>query len=125
MTPPTITATQRDLLYEHIMMRLTALNDIAIAVEHGRFEQADRLSIEFADYLRLLHDDLGWGAGAGRPIELETPEDVLRRAFARVKAQAEELIRQDAEEGAERHARQERNQSMWETCGRVLAELDD
>lgn len=59
--PMTINPEQRDALYASIIVRLTGINDVYLAVEEGEFEVADRLSSEFADYLRLLHDDLGWG----------------------------------------------------------------
>lgn len=59
MPGPTLTAEQRDALYEHILVRLTGINDINISLEQGEFGEVARLCDEFADFLRLLHDDLG------------------------------------------------------------------
>lgn len=124
MTGPTITAEQRDALYEHILIRLTGVNDINIALEQGDFEEASRLSDEFADCLRLLHDGLGWGDTAQGTIELKAPADVVRRSLSRVRERAEAEDRLEAEESAELEARRRQNRLVRETCSLVLAELE-
>lgn len=124
MTPLTITAEQRDALYEHIVVRLTGVNDINIALEQGGFEEASRLSDEFADCLRLLHDGLGWGDAAQGSTELKAPADVVCRSLSRVKERAETEDQLEAEESAELEARRRQNRLVRETCGLILAELE-
>lgn len=125
MTPSTITAEQRDALYRHIVIRLTGINDINLALDRGDFREASRLSDEFADCLRLLHDDLGWGEEAQCSLEFRAPTDVVRRALTRVKERAEVEDGLEAEEAADLEASRRQNQLLRETCGQVLAELSD
>jgi hypothetical protein len=124
MAPLTITAEQRDVLYEHVLVRLTGINDINLALEQGEFEEAARLCDEFADFLRLLHDDLGWGDKAQGPVELKSPPGVIGRSLARVKQRAETEARLEAEETAELEERRTQNRLVRETCSSVLAELE-
>lgn len=119
-----ITAEQRDALYEHIVVRLTGVNDINIALEQGDFAEAARLCDEFGDFLRLLHDDLGWGDKAQGAVELTSPPNVIRRSLARVKQRAETEDRLEAEESAELEERRSQNRLVRETCSLVLAELE-
>lgn len=125
MPGPTITAEQRNALYEHILVRLTGVNDINIALEQGNFEEASRLSDEFADCLRLLRDGLGWGDSAQGSIELKAPADVVRRSLSRVKERAESEDRLEAEESAELETRRSQNRLVRETCSLVLADLEN
>jgi hypothetical protein len=125
MAPLTITAEQRDALYEHILVRLTGINDINIALENEDFGEASRLSDEFGDYLRLLHDGLGWGESAQGPVELSAPTDVVSRSLVRMRERAEAEDRLEAEESAELEARRKQNRLVRETCSRVLGELED
>jgi hypothetical protein len=120
----TITAAERDALYEHIYMRLSGIGDVWLAVEAEDFETAERLGRDFSDDLRLVLDDLGWGEGGGG-LELRTPPDVLRRVFRRVSAAAEAERAGEERERLEVHAREQQAAQMIETCRRVLAELGD
>src|SRR4051794_30514999 len=104
MGQTTITAEQRDVLYQHILVRLTGIGDINLAIDKNDFEEANRLSDEFADYLRLLHDDLGWGETTGAAIELKSPAEVVRRALIQVRGRAEVEDGLEAEESAELEA---------------------
>jgi len=79
----TITAEERDALYDQILVGLTGIGDVWTAIEARNFEAAERLGRAYCDDLRLLLDDLGWGGGCGGPVELRTPANVLRRALAR------------------------------------------
>jgi hypothetical protein len=124
MARPTITAEQRDVLYQHILVRLTGLNDINLAIDKGDFQAANRLCDEFADYLRLLHDDLGWGETTQGGVEIKAPAEVVRRALLQVKGRAEDEDRLEADESAELEAGRRRSRLVRETCSRVLAELD-
>lgn len=123
MVPSTITAEQRDVLYQHILVRLTGIGDINLAIDKNDFEEANRLCDEFADYLRLLHDDLGWGEATRAAIELKAPAEVVRRALIQVRERAEVEDRLEAEESAELEASRRRNRLVRETCSQVLAEL--
>src|SRR3954447_8403119 len=116
MGPSTITAEQRDVLYQHILVRLTGLNDVNLAVDKGDFQAANRLCDEFADYLRLLHDDLGWGETTQGAIELRAPAEVVRRALIQVRGRAEAEDRLEADESAELEASRRRNGLVRETC---------
>lgn len=55
----TITAAQRDALYEHIYIRLSGIEAVWFAVSAGDYERAESLGREFCDALRLVLDDLG------------------------------------------------------------------
>jgi hypothetical protein len=124
MAPLTITAEQRDVLYEHILVRLTGINDINIALDQEDFAEAAALCDEFADCLRLLHDDLGWGDKSQGSIELKAPADVVRRSLSRVKERAETEDRLEAKESAELEERRRQNRLVRETCSFVLSELE-
>jgi hypothetical protein len=119
-----ITATERDALYEQISVRLSGIDEVWMAVEAGDFARADRVGREFSDDLRLILDDLGWGAGSGEPLELITPPDVLRRVCTRMQDRAEAQREMEEEERAQGQQREERTQRVLEACRRVLGELD-
>lgn len=72
-TPPHITAPERDALYSLIVSRLTGLSDLNLAIEAEDWVAADRLSLEFAPYLRLLQD-LGWGDRGTGAVMTTPPE---------------------------------------------------
>lgn len=54
----TITAAQRDALYDQILDRLSGIGDIWMAASNEQFETADRLGREYRDESRPLLDDL-------------------------------------------------------------------
>lgn len=118
-----ITAAERDALYEQISVRLSGIDEVWMAVEAGDYARADRVGREFSDDLRLLLDDLGWGAGSGQPLELITPPDVLRRVCMRMQDRAEAQRGMEEEERARGKQREEQTQRVLETCRRVLGEL--
>lgn len=118
-----ITAAERDALYEQISVRLSGIDDVWMAVEAEDYPRAERVAREFTDDLRLILDDLGWGARGGEPVELTTPPDVLRRVCTRLWAKAEALRETEEEERAESRQREEQTQRVLETCRRVLGEL--
>lgn len=123
MKPPTIKAEIRDVLYERILVRLSGISDVEIAIENGDFKTASRLSLEFSDYLRLLHDDLGWGDRSKGVIELRSPTDVLRRSFNLLKERAEIEDRLEEEERVEARQLHEQHQLVQGACDEVLAGL--
>jgi hypothetical protein len=120
----TITAAERDALYEQIYVRLSGIDDVWLAVEAGDFEAASRLGREYSDDLRLVLDDLGWGTGSGEGLQLTAPPDVIRRVFTRMQERAEGQHALEEQELAECRAREEETGRLMETCRRVLAELE-
>jgi hypothetical protein len=116
----TITAEERDALYEEVYARLSGIDDVWLTISSENYEEAERVAREFSDYLRLLLDDLGWGEGSGESLELTTPPEVLRRIFTRMRDVAEVQRAQEEQERAEVQAREEQAQCLMETCERVL-----
>ena len=118
----TLTADQRDALYEAIYIHLGGIDAVIPAAERGDFEEADRLGWAFADDLLLILNDLRWGDHGGC-VELGSPPDLLRRVLHRVRDVAEAEDRDEAEERAELAEQQRRNRLLQETCSRVLHSL--
>jgi hypothetical protein len=120
-----ISAEQRDALYDQLLDRLTGIGDIEIAVQAGKFEDAGRLGQEFSDDLQLLVNDLGFGEGDGEPIELTSPPEVLRRALPRLRDLAAGHSASHAAELAELQLFRDRSRLVSEACASVLDELDE
>lgn len=120
----TISAEQRDALYDQIFDRLSGIGDVWLAVCSENYDAADRLSRQYSDDLRLVTDDLGWGQGTGDAVELTTPPDVLRRALSRLRDAAVSLDAYQEQERAEIRDVAERNRLVVEACQEVLAGLD-
>ncbi len=120
-----ITADQRDALYDRILDRLSGIEDIFVAAGSDDFATADRLAREYSDELRLVFDDLGWGARAGSGvIELTATPEMLRRLFGRFReAVASE---RDAQVKARDEARalEERSRLVDQACTSVLDALE-
>lgn len=119
-----ITAAERDALYEQIVVRLSGIDEVWMAVEAEDYAQAERVGREFSDDLRLIVDDLGWGAGSSEALELASPPDVLQRVCTRLRGRAEAQRETEEEERAQSRQREEQTQRVLETCRRVLGELD-
>ncbi|MGE5527417.1 MAG: hypothetical protein ACM3Q9_02005 [Methanosarcina sp.] len=119
----TITPEQRDALYEAVILHLSGIGDVALAIEREDFHEADRLGRAFADDLRVVLDDLGWGKHGG-DAELTAPPDVLRRVLHRVRERAEDEERDEAKERAELAKNHRQNLIVREACDRVLRALD-
>jgi DNA-binding transcriptional ArsR family regulator len=120
----TITAEQRDALYEEIAVRFQAIDDIWLAICAENYDAAQRLGREYADDLRLITDGLGWGEGSGEAVELSAPADVLRRALRRLRAAALGVDAFQEQERAEVREVEERNRLVVEACDGVLASLE-
>jgi hypothetical protein len=120
----TITAQQRDALYEQILDRLSGIGDVWLAVRAEDFESAERLGREYSDDLRLVLDDLGFGEGTGAAVELTTPADVLRRALVRLRDTAAARDAAEQEERAEIRESEKRNRLVMAACRRLLADID-
>lgn len=119
----TITADQRDALYDALILHLSGIGDVALAVERADFEAADRLGRAYADDLTLVLDDLGWGPHGGG-VELTAPREVLWRALSRVRDWAQDEERDEAKERAQLAQSHRQNRIVYETCDRVLRALD-
>jgi hypothetical protein len=119
----TITAAQRDALYDQILDRLSGIGDIELAIQLEKYEAAQRLGREYSDDLRLLLDDLGLGDGNGEPVELTTPPEVLHRVLPRLRDLAENLTASQEPEWIEAGYVKERNRLVSEACVAVLAKL--
>lgn len=120
----TITAPQRDALYDQILDRLSGIGDIEIAIRSERYADAERIGREYSDDLRLLLDDLGIGEGDGKPLELATPPEVLRRVLPRLRELAENYSAGLRPAVVEVTEVIERNRLVSEACEAVLAGLD-
>lgn len=120
----TITAAQRDALYDQILDRLSGIGDIEAAIQAQNYDTADRIGREYSDDLRLLLDDLGIGDGGGEAVELTAPPEVLRRILPRLRELAVNHTASLEPELAEVHEITERNRLVSEACDSVLAGLE-
>jgi hypothetical protein len=121
---PSITAAQRDALYDQILDRLSGIGDIEMAIQAERYDDAERIGRDYSDDLRLLLDDLGIGDGEGKPVALVTPPDVLRRVLPRLRERAEKHSASLEPEWDEARNIKERNRLVSEACEAVLTDLD-
>jgi hypothetical protein len=119
----TITAEQRDVLYEEIVIRLSGIDGVWLAVKERDFEAARRLTREFSGLLTLL-DDLGFGERAGEAVELTAPPDILRRAFERLREIAKSQSAKEERERTEAQKAGAQNELVLETCQSAIASLD-
>jgi hypothetical protein len=117
----TITAAQRDALYDQILDRLSGIGDIELAIESENYEAAERLGREYCDELRLL-EDLGIGEGSGESVELTAPSDLLRRVLPRLRDLAERHTASLEPEWIEVSGIKERSRLVSELCETVLAD---
>jgi hypothetical protein len=120
----TITATQRDALYDQLLDRLSGIGDIEVAIQAENYDDAERTGREYSDDLRLLLDDLGIGDGVGEPIELTAPPEVLRRILPRLRERATGHTSALEREMVEVSELTDRNRLVVEACEAVLAALD-
>lgn len=120
---PTITAAQRDALYDLILDRLSGIGDISLAIQARNYADAERLGREYRDDLQLLLDDLGLGEGNGEPVALGAPEEMLRRALPRLRELAESYSASLEAEWVELNEMRERNRLVAEACETVMSDL--
>jgi hypothetical protein len=122
----TITAEQRDALYDRILNRLSGIDDVWLAASSADYDTADRLGREYSDELRLVLDDLGWGDGpGGEEIRLTADSDVLRRVFGRLRDSTAGERAAQATSWAESRVLEDRNRLVGEACATVLEALVD
>ncbi|HEV7771550.1 MAG TPA: hypothetical protein VGO66_12945 [Solirubrobacterales bacterium] len=120
---PRITKDQRDALYDVILSRLIAIDDLWRAIDAEDFEKSERLAREYTDLLLLILNDLGWGSD-GEALELTMPAEDLHRVFGLFhKRAARAFPIEQAEEAEVREARQE-NQLVLDACKVVFTTID-
>lgn len=118
---PTITAGQRDAIYEQVLDRMSAAGDLPVLIARGDLQGARRLGREVSDDLQLVLDALDWGEGSEGIVELALPPEQLRRTFSRLRERAAELQKANSEELVQPQAPHERTETVIETCDQVLA----
>jgi hypothetical protein len=119
-----VTAAQRDALYDQILDRLSGIGDIEMAIRAHNYDDAERIGREYSDDLRLLLDDLGVGEQAAGPVELNTPPAVLRRVLPRLRELALNHTAGLEPQWAEVQELRDRNRLVSEACEAVLGGLD-
>lgn len=119
---PTITGEERDALYHRIVIRLNGIDDVYRAVDEEDWSSAQDLAVEFSDLLRLLWADLGWGEGAGRPLTLSAPPDVLKRAADSLRKLAHADRAHYESEGRSIRERVDEARHLEQICERLLSE---
>lgn len=119
-----VTPEQRDALYDQILDQLSGIGDIEIAIQAEKFENAERLSLEFSDYLQLLLN-IGFGESDGEPVELTLAPEVVRRAFVRLRDLAAGFAASQESELVEMRQIADRSRLLTEACTSVFDELGD
>lgn len=128
-TTITIDRDQRDGLYELVRNHLGSIEDFWIALERTKdFAKAEALSLEFAEDFRLLKD-FGWYEHDEREtFDLTMPAHDLVELLKRLHDEAVKILVGSG--GSEARSRREDADTDWrfqlgyETCQRVLTELD-
>lgn len=128
-TTITIDRDQRDGLYELVRNHLGSIEDFWIALERNRdFAKAEALSLEFAEDFCLLKD-IGWDEHDEREtFDLAMPAHDLMELLKRLHGEAVKILVGSG--GSEARSRRDdadtdrRFQLGYETCEKVLAELD-
>jgi hypothetical protein len=123
LSRPVISAEQRDALYAQIVLRLSALDDLRLAVDEERFDKADRLAREFSDGLRLVIGDLGWGDRRKGSVELTTTSAELKRILGGMRERAIEQFEAERPEQEAFREPWDRAALVRDTCDEVLSEL--
>jgi hypothetical protein len=119
----TITAAQRDAVYDQLLDRLSGIGDIELAIQSENYDAAKRLVREYADDLQLL-ENLGFGDQHRKPVELTAPPEALRRTLPRLRELAQNHTSSLEPELVEASQIRKRNRLVSEACEAVLADLD-
>ena len=121
----TISAAERDLLYDRIMIHLSGIESVWLSAHHRDYDAAEQLGRQYSDQLLIVIDDLGWGETRGdEPVVLASPPDLIRRVINSLR---EVVEAEDADERKGREAMrkaQEENQEVRAMCEVVLGQLD-
>lgn len=124
--PITITADQRNALYQMLLSDLSAFDDLQAAYAGGKQEESYRLGRRMTDCMRLIQDGgLGWGDNVAEDeVLLTLPREELRRILI---AQRDHLL---AHREATRREREEIEAELGldsvalSGCEGALAQLD-
>jgi hypothetical protein len=121
----TITREERDALYKRIVVQLNGIDGVYRAVEDEDWATAQSLGQEFSALLRLVCEDLGWGAGEEGALTLSTPPDVLARAAGSLRdlARRDRIHYEEESKSAEEKADEARY--LEQTCERLLGDIRD
>jgi hypothetical protein len=119
-----VTTDQRDALLGEILIRLSGIEAVWYAAKEGNYEEAERLGREFSDILLLVLDDLGFGDGTGKSIELKTPPAIVRRVLERVRQLAKVQHETEHRARVEKEDGEAEAALVEETCDTLLAALD-
>jgi len=123
MAQPELTPQQHDLLYGSIVARLTGIDDVYFAFQNGDFSTAQRLSGEFSDDLRVLHDDLLWDGTPSENIQMRAPRDVWERTLTRARQRAEADAHRFVQAATEVDEERSRIHEMETACENLAAQL--
>jgi hypothetical protein len=119
----TISAEERDALYEQVLLHLSGIEGVWFAIKAEDYATADRLGREYSDDLLVVLDGLGWGEHSAESITLRTQPAVLCRVLERLRRVATEQRSLAEEERAEAEREADRNELLTTVCERVLAGL--
>jgi hypothetical protein len=121
----TISAAQRDLLYDRILLHLSGIESVWLAAHHRDYDAAERLGRQYSDELLIVLEDLGWGETRGdEPVVLTSSTDLIRRFIESLR---EVVEAEDADERKGREAMrkaQAENREVRSMCEVVLGQLD-
>jgi hypothetical protein len=115
-----LSPSQRDALYEAILIRLTGVDSLLLAVEAGEFDKATTLSKEFSDYLRVVHDDLHWGESPVTDINPVAPPEVWMGVLSALRGRAVDAAAEVAGELSELSNQQARILEVRDHCDKLL-----
>lgn len=123
----TITAEERDALYDEILTRLGGIDTVHKAAVNREYVTAAERAREFTDHLLLVLNDLGWGdtKASSESIELTTPPDVVRRSMSRLLCSAADQLGLDEDRQAAEKAEMSGMKFLAATCAGVINALDD
>ena len=123
----TITAEQRQAIHELVCLRLIGISDLSKAILGRDFDTAERLGLEFGEYLRLM-EDLGWQEDNDRAtFELTLPAEDLIETLKCLRAEAEGLFTESPDERRATEEEEEakaRHRLVIDTCDELIAGLD-
>jgi hypothetical protein len=122
----TITAEQRDALYDHVLLELSRFGDLQLALDQGDLEAVSRLGRVLSVGLRLIQEELGWGESHSPSYELsKIPPTELARILGRIRDAATEEYESERAQQEEFRAAWDQTALVRDTCAEVLPALDE
>jgi hypothetical protein len=118
---------QREGLYELVRNHLGSIEDFFALERTKDFARAEQLAVEFGEDFRLLAD-IGWGEEDERErFDLTMPAADLMELLTRLHSEAVKVLVPSGDEAQSRREDAEtdrRFQLGYETCTKLLADLD-